>query len=310
MERALVTGGAGFIGSNLTEKLVEDGAEVTVLDSLYLGDTDNISSVEDEVRFIDGSVLDRETVNEAVENCDTVFHLAARSSSPMHQDNPAEGVRVNVEGFVETVEAAIRENADKVVYASTSSMYGTVQPPHTEDADVLPKNRYSASKLCREQYGKCYSHRGEIQTTGLRFFSVYGPHEKPKGKYANIISQFLWKMQNGEQPVIWGDGNQERDFTYVEDVVDALIKAAETRQELDGEIVNVGTGQPHTFNEVMEALNNELGTEIDAEFVDNPRGDSYIHEHRADTSKAEKLLDWTPSNSFQDGVSKTVDYHT
>nr|EGQ40392.1 MAG: nucleoside-diphosphate-sugar epimerase [Candidatus Nanosalinarum sp. J07AB56] len=239
-----------------------------------------------------------------------MFHLAARSSSPMHQDNPTEGARVNVEGFIETVEAAIQEGAGKVVYASTSSMYGTVPPPHTEDADVVPKNRYSASKLCREQYGKCYSHRGEIQTTGLRFFSVYGPHEKPKGKYANIISQFLWKMQNGEQPVIWGDGAQERDFTYVEDVVDALIKAAETRQELDGEVVNVGTGQPHTFNEVMDALNSELETEIQAEFVENPRGDSYIHEHRADTSKAESLLGWKPSNSFQDGVRKTVDYHS
>jgi len=189
-------------------------------------------------------------------------------------------------------------------------MYGTVSPPHSEDADLVPKNRYSASKFAREQYGKCYSQRGEIQTTGLRFFSVYGPHEKPKGKYANIISQFLWKMQNGEKPVIWGDGEQERDFTYVEDVARAAVKAAETREELDGEVINVGTGQPHTFNQVVQHLNQELGTNIQPEFVENPRGDAYIHEHRADTTKTENLLNWKPNHTFEEGIEKTVNYYS
>ena len=142
----------------------------------------------------------------------------------------------------------------------------------------------------------------------MRYFSVFGPHEKGKGKYANVVTQFLWKMMKGEQPVIWGDGTQERDFVYVEDVVRANMKAAETREELDGEVINIGRGDPVTFNQVVEKLNFALDKSIDPEKIENPR-DKYVKEHRADISKAKKLLDWRPRYSFEEGLQKTVDYY-
>ncbi|WP_414836701.1 SDR family NAD(P)-dependent oxidoreductase [Candidatus Nanohalococcus occultus] len=309
MKKALVTGGAGFIGSNLVEKLVEQDIQVVVLDDLYLGDEKNLEAVKDDIEFINGSVLDEKKVEKAVADVDTVFHLAARSSSPMHKEDAAEGANVNVTGFVNTVEAAKQAGVEKVVYASTSSMYGSVKPPHTEEDDVRPPNLYTASKLAREVYADCYSYREEIQTTGLRFFSVYGPHEKSKGKFANIVTQFLWKIQNGESPVIWGDGKQQRDLVYVEDVANALIKAAETRKELDGEVFNVGTGRPQSFNTVVKELNNVLGTDIEAEHVENPR-DNYVEQHCADLEKTEQVLGWEPEYSFEQGLEKIADYYS
>lgn len=308
MEKALVTGGAGFIGSNIVEMLVEQGVDVVVLDDLYLGTEDNLSEVRDQIKFIEGSVLDIEAVEEAVEFCDVVFHQAARSSSPMHKEDSAEGARVNVEGFVNVCEAAVNAGADKVVYASTSSMYGSVRPPHKEDMEVEPVNLYTASKMSREMYARCYSYTEEIETTGLRYFSVFGPHEKGKGKYANVVTQFLWKMMDDEQPVIWGDGTQERDFVFVKDVARANILAAETGEDLDGEVFNIGRGDPVTFNQVVEKLNEALGKDIDAEKIENPR-DKYVHEHKADNSKAKELLGWEPEYSFEEGLYKAVSYY-
>jgi UDP-glucose 4-epimerase len=309
MERALVTGGAGFIGSNIVEKLVENGVEVVVLDDLFLGSEDNLESVRYDVEFIEGSVLEKDKVEEAVQGCDVVFHQAARSSSPMHKEDPAKGARVNIEGFINVAEASIEEEVEKIVYASTSSMYGSVEPPHTEDMDLEPTNLYTASKLSREVYARCYSYTGKIQTTGLRYFSVFGPHEKAKGKYANVVTQFLWKMMDDEKPVIWGDGTQERDFIYVEDVAEANIRAAKRKDErLDGEVINIGNGDPVTFNEVVDRLNQVLGKNIDPEKIENPR-EKYVHEHEADNTRAKELLDWTPRFSFEEGLEKTVEYY-
>lgn len=308
MEKALVTGGAGFIGSNIVEILVEEGVEVVVLDDLYLGEEDNLSEVRDQIEFIEGSVLDKEKVEKAVEGCDVVFHQAARSSSPMHKENPAEGARVNVEGFVNTCQAAIDAGVEKVVYASTSSMYGSVKPPHREDMDLEPVNLYTASKMSREMYAKCYSYTEKLETTGLRYFSVFGPHEKGKGKYANVVTQFLWKMMDDEQPVIWGDGTQERDFVFVKDVARANLLAAEKGEDLNGEVFNIGRGNPVTFNEVVEKINEALGKDIEAEKIENPR-DKYVHEHKADNSKAKEILGWDPEYSFEEGLEKSVAYY-
>jgi UDP-glucose 4-epimerase len=308
MERALVTGGAGFIGSNIAKELVKSGKEVVVLDDLYLGSADNLEQIRDDIEFIEGSVLNKEKVEEAVQGCDVVFHQAARSSSPMHKEDPAEGARVNVEGFINTVEAAKDAEVEKVVYASTSSMYGSMEPPHKETQEITPTNLYTSSKMSRERYAQAYSYNNQIQTTGLRYFSVFGPHERAKGKYANVVTQFLWKMMDGEQPVIWGDGTQERDFVFVEDVVKANILAAKTKDELDGEIINVGRGNPVTFNQVVEKLNNALGKDIEAEHIENPR-DKYVNEHCADNTKAKELLGWNPDYKFEEGLKKTVEYY-
>ncbi len=306
--KVLVTGGAGFIGSNIVEELVEKGLDVVVLDDLYLGSEHNLSNVEDDIEFFNGSVLDEDILSESIEGCDIVFHQAAKSSSPMHQEDPVQGARVNIEGFINTAEAAIDEGIDKIVYASTSSMYGSVDAPHSEDQDSVPTNHYTASKMSRERYAQSYSYNNKIQTTGLRYFSVYGPHEKAKGEFANIVTQFLWKMNNGERPVIWGDGTQTRDLTYVKDIAKANILAAEEKDELDGEIINVGTGKDFSFNEVVDYLNNELGTDIEPKYIENPR-DKYVQKTKADLSKAEKLLGYEPSYSFKEGLRKTVNYY-
>ncbi len=308
MEKALVTGGAGFIGSNLVEELVERDIEVVVLDDLYLGSRENLSEVESEIEFVKGSVLDREKVEAAVEGCDTVFHQAARSSSPMHKENPQRGCRVNIEGFVTTAEAAIEAGVEKIVYASTSSMYGSVEPPHREDMEEVPTNLYTASKMSRERYAQVYSYNNRVETTGLRYFSVYGPHERSKGKYANIVTQFLWKMMEDEQPVIWGDGSQTRDFTFVKDVVTANILAAERKEGIDGKYFNVGTGKDVSFNQVVEKLNEVLGKNIEAEHVDNPR-EKYVQTTKADISRARKSLGYEPDYSFEEGLEKTVEYY-
>ncbi|MFB6191331.1 MAG: NAD-dependent epimerase/dehydratase family protein [Candidatus Nanohaloarchaea archaeon] len=309
MEKALVTGGAGFIGSNIVEELVERGIDTVVLDDLFLGSEDNLSGVRDEIEFVEGSVLDEEKVERAVKGCDTVFHQAARSSSPMHQENPAKGARVNVEGFVNTAEAAIEAGAEKIVYASTSSMYGSVEPPHSEDSGEVPTNLYTSSKMARERYAQAYSYNDRIETTGLRYFSVYGPHERSKDRYANIVTQFLWKMQQGERPVIWGDGSQTRDFTFVEDVVKANMLAAGRSDELDGQYFNVGTGRDVSFSKVVEKLNDVLGTDIEPEHVENPR-DNYVQATQADLSRSREVLGYEPEHSFEEGLRKTVGYYS
>lgn len=308
MDRALVTGGAGFIGSNIVEELVNRGVEVVVLDDLYLGEKQNLSEVKDQIEFIEGSVLEREKVEGAVKGCDTVFHQAARSSSPMHMEKPQEGARVNIEGFINTAEAAIEEGAEKIVYASTSSMYGSVEPPHREDMGEVPTNLYTASKMSRECYAQTYSYNDRIETTGLRYFAVYGPHERAKGKFANVVTQFLWKMMDGESPVIWGDGSQTRDFTFVQDIVKANMLAAERRDDIDGNYFNVGTGKDVSFNTVVEKLNEVLGTDIEAEHVENPR-DKYVQATKADLSRSRELLGYEPDYSFEEGVKEAADYY-
>lgn len=308
MEKALVTGGAGFIGSNLVEELVDRGIEVVVLDDLFLGSQENLSSVKKDIKFIEGSVLDREKVEEAVEGCDTVFHQAARSSAPMHMENPRKGARVNIEGFINTAEAAIEEGVEKIVYASTSSMYGSVSPPHREDMGEIPTNLYTASKMSRERYAQVYSYNERIQTTGLRYFAVYGPHERSKGKYANVVTQFLWKMMEDERPVIWGDGAQTRDFTFVKDIVKANILAAECHEELDGKYFNVGTGEDVSFNTVVRKLNQALGKDIESKHVENPR-DRYVQATQANLSRSRQVLGFEPEYSFEQGLQKTVDYY-
>lgn len=308
MERALVTGGAGFIGSNIAEELVDRGVEVVVLDDLYLGSEDNLAEIREEIEFVEGSVLDREKVESAIQGCDTVFHQAARSSAPMHKDNPAEGARVNIEGFINVMEAAKTAEVEKVVYASTSSMYGSVEPPHSEDMGEKPTNLYTASKMSRELYAQVYTETTELETTGLRYFSVYGPHEKAKGRFANVVSQFLWKMQDGETPKIFGDGTQTRDFTFVKDIVQANMLAAKRRDEIDRKYFNIGTGRETSFNEVIEMLNELLGTEIEAEHVDNPI-ENYVDRTKADISRAQELLGYEPEYTFEEGLEKTVEYY-
>jgi UDP-glucose 4-epimerase len=251
--KVLVTGGAGFIGSNLANSLINDvevdktsyrtkdsptveanesqlrdesdvrGCTVIALDDLSLGTPSNLSK---NVRFVNGSVMNYDLVLELTKDCDYIFHQAALSSSPMFVDDPRQGIEVNVMGFMNVMEAARRNKVKKVIYASSSSLYNGLPTPYREYDNIRPKTFYESSFYCRETIAQTYRLEYGLDSIGLRYFSVYGPNEKHKGRFANNISQFIWDMaENRKSPVIYGDGNQSRDFTFVDDVVQANILA-------------------------------------------------------------------------------------
>lgn len=296
-KQILVTGGAGFIGSNLANQLVEDNS-VIALDNCYLGTPENL---DDRVEFVERSVLEEDLPT----NVDVVFHLAALSSYAMHEEDPAKGARVNVEGFVNTVEQARENGCETIVYASTSSIYGSRTIPSPEEMDVTVNTGYEASKLARERYAEYFSNHYNMSCGGLRFFSVYqgyGGAEEHKGEYANVIAQFADDIANGESPVLYGDGTQTRDFTHVNDIVRGLVLAAENN--LDG-VYNVGTGTPYSFNTVVEMINQELGADVQPSYVENPIPEKvYVNDTCADFTKIKEETGWEPSICFEEGIAR------
>ena len=295
--RVLVTGGAGFIGSNLANHLA-DSNDVVAVDDGYLGTPGNLDPA---VEFVEASVLDDGLPTDV----DAVFHLAALSSYAMHEDDPCRGARVNVEGFVNVVEQARQDGCDTVVYASTSSIYGSRTEPSPEDMPVSVNTGYEASKLARERYGEYFSNHYDMSMAGLRFFSVYqgyGGAEAHKGEYANVIAQFADDIANGEAPVLYGDGTQTRDFTHVSDIVRGLELAAD--HDLDG-VYNLGTGERYSFNTVVELLNDELDADVEPEYVENPIPESvYVHDTCADASKMTAETEWEPAIEFEEGIER------
>jgi UDP-glucose 4-epimerase len=295
--RVLVTGGAGFIGSNLANHLAADN-DVVAVDDCYLGTADNL---DERVEFVEKSVLNDELPTDV----DVVFHLAALSSYAMHEDDPTRGARVNVEGFVNTVDQARRDGCDTVVYASTSSIYGSRTEPSPEDMPVSVNTGYEASKVARERYGEYFRNHYGLDVAGLRFFSVYqgyGGAEGHKGEYANVIAQFADDVAHGRAPKLYGDGEQTRDFTHVSDIVRGIELAADNR--LNG-VYNLGTGEAYDFNTVVEMINDELGTDVDPKYVDNPiPEDVYVHDTCADYSKINEATGWEPEIDFEEGIRR------
>ena len=293
--RVLVTGGAGFIGSNLANELA-DKNDVIALDSFYLGTPDNL---DDTVELVEKDVLDKNLPTDV----DVVFHLSALSSYAMHEEDPCEGSRVNVGGFVNVVEQARQDGCDTVVYASTSSVYGSRKEPTSEETPVVARTGYEASKLARERYAEFFSNRHEVALAGMRFFSVYGGYgkaERHKGRYANVVAQFAEEVAQGRAPIIYGDGSQTRDFVHVSDIVRAIVLAGENR--LDG-VYNVGTGIPCSFNGVVEAVTAEIGSDINPEYIDNPIPENvYVHDTCADYTKLKEATGWEPKIGFEEGV--------
>lgn len=297
-KRVLVTGGAGFIGSNLANTLAAEN-DVVALDNEFLGTPENL--IED-VTYVKGDVLDEDLPTDV----DVVFFLAALSSREMLEERPREGARVNVEGFVNTVEQARTDGCETVVYASTSSIYGSQRDPCPEDMAVEASTGYDASMMGRERYAEYYSNFHGMSLAGMRFFSVYqgyGGNEGHKGEFANTISQFADDVADGTPPVLWGDGSQTRDFTHVSDVVRGLELAAD--DELDG-VFNLGTGESFSFNEMVEMINAELGTDVEPEYEPVPL-DNYVHHTKADPSKFQAATGWEPQVDFEDGVAMVCD---
>ncbi|MEF8853461.1 MAG: NAD-dependent epimerase/dehydratase family protein [Haloarculaceae archaeon] len=296
--RVLVTGGAGFIGSNLANYLAPDN-EVVALDDCYLGTPENLDGG---VEFVEASVLEDDLPTDV----DVVFHIAALSSYAMHEEDPARGARVNVEGFVNTVDQARQDGCETVVYATTSSIYGDMTEPSPEDMPVTVNTGYEASKLARERYAEYFHNHYDLSMAGMRFFSVYQGMaegaEGHKGEYANLIAQFADDIANGRRPEIWGDGTQTRDFTHVDDIVRGLELAAD--HELQG-VYNLGTGEQYSLNSLVEALNEELGTDVEPVYEENPiPEDVYVHDTMADITKMREATGWEPRTDFRQGIQR------
>lgn len=290
--KALVTGGAGFIGSNLVEAIVDD-FEVTILDNLQTGSLKNLEAVKD-VRIIEKSSNDCLSLDIKP---DVIFHLGIPSSSPMYRKDPLiVGEAIN--GMISILELARRSGNAKVVFASSSSLYNGVPAPQREDAVIQVTDYYTEARLAMERLAELYRRLYAIDYAAMRFFSVYGPHEEAKGKYANIITQFFWEMKAGRSPLIFGDGSQTRDFTHVNDVVAALMLASKKGSG----IFNVGTGKAHSFNDVVSLLNSKLGSELKATYRQNPIK-NYVMHTQADTTKA-KALGFEAKVSLAEGIRR------
>jgi len=291
----IVTGGAGFIGSHLAEELIKKGNKVIVIDDLSLGIENNIPK---EAIFIKGS---SSKVSEISERIDGIFHLGMPSSSPMYKEDPYL-VGKTINEAIAIFEYA-KKNQCKIVYASTSSIYNGNSIPYKEDMPIHVTDYYTECRYAIERLAKLYYDLYNVRSVGLRLFSVYGPREEHKGKYANIISQFLWSMMKNERPVIYGDGNQTRDFIYVSDVVNAFILAMFS--DIDFDIFNVGTGKNYSFNEVINLLNKYLGKNIKPIYKQNPMK-NYVYHTLADTTKAEKILGFKAKISLEEGIRNII----
>lgn len=292
----LVTGGCGFIGSNLIERLLYEEHSVTVFDNLHTGSIENIRGFD--VKFFNEPYF---KLNKIVEKTDLIFHLGIPSSSPMYKNDPfLVGKAINE--AIEIFEFAKNQRC-KVIFASSSSIYNGNETPYREDMPTYVKDFYTEARYEIERLAKLYNALYEVKSVGLRFFSVFGPKEKHKGEYANIITQFLWSIERDLSPVIFGDGAQTRDFIYVSDVVEALILA--WKKEFKYEIFNVGTGIAHSFNQVVEVLNSVLGKNVKPVYKKNPIK-NYVQHTLADTSKAERSLGFKAKTEFEKGIRSLI----
>ena len=308
MPTALVTGAAGFIGSNLSEALLDRGYEVRGVDNFATGRRENLDPLEasDDFEFREADVRDDRAMADAVDGVDSLFHQAAVASVPRSVEDPVTSTDANCTGTATVLDAARRADVDTAVVASSSSVYGASEElPKIETMPTTPESPYALSKYFTEELALEFSDFYDIDTVALRYFNVFGPRQDPEGQYAAVIPRFVSLMLDGERPVVFGDGEQSRDFTYIDNAVQANVLAAEG--DVTGEAFNVGTGGRVTINELVGTLNDLLGTEIDPVY-DDPRPGDVRHSH-ADVSKAADLLGYDPEVGFEAGLERTVEYY-
>jgi nucleoside-diphosphate-sugar epimerase len=303
----LVTGGAGFIGSHLVEELVRRGRAVRVLDNLSTGHRRNLAAVADRIDFVEGDILDPVAVRAAMQGVRHVFHQAALRSVPRSVDDPQSSNRVNVEGTLNILMAARDAGVDRVVYASSSSVYGRTDVlPLTETQAPAPVSPYAVSKLAGEYYCQVFTRVYGLSTVGLRYFNVFGPRQDPASQYAAVVPRFIAGAFRGESLEIHGDGLQSRDFTYVGNVVAANCLAAEA-ERASGEAFNVACGHQHTLMDIVErlkGLNGADGAPLRWHHTPDRPGD--VRHTRADIAKAQRLLGYEVLTGFDDGLARTI----
>jgi UDP-glucose 4-epimerase len=306
--RFLVTGGAGFIGSHLVERLLADGHDVRVLDNFSSGRLDNLAFAgpDDALAIIRGDVRDLPCVEAAAAGVDVIFHQAAMRSVPQSVADPLGANAHNVTGTLHVLEAARRQGVRRVVYASSSSVYGERPDlPKREEQPPAPISPYGASKLAGEQYAAVWSRLYGVETAGLRYFNVFGPRQDPASEYAAVIPRFILAALDGRPVEVYGDGHQSRDFTYVENVVEANVLVADAEAGA-GEVFNVGCGQRVSLLDIVGKLELLVGRRIRRRYSEGRVGD--VRHSEADIDKAQRLFGYAPKVEFDDGLRRTVEY--
>jgi len=301
----LVTGGAGFIGSHLAEELLKRGHRVRVADSLITGKRANLD-VNKAAEFLEGDLADEAFAARACAGMDYVLHQAAIPSVPRSVDDPITSNRANITATLNVLVGARNAGVKRLVYAGSSSAYGdTPTLPKKEDMPPAPKSPYALQKLVGEQYCRMFTELYGFETVTTRYFNVFGPRQDPGSPYSGVISLFATALPSGKQPVIYGDGEQTRDFTYVANVVDGVLKACEAPKAA-GQVVNVATGLRISLNELLATLNRIVGTNLTAIYKDGRAGD--VRDSQADISKAKALLGYTPTVNLEDGLRLTLEW--
>ena len=304
--RYLVTGGAGFIGSNTVDELVRRGHDVVVLDDLSSGRIENLARVKEDVEFIQHSITDLDRVREACRNVDYVIHLAARPSVPRSVKDPLETNRINVNGTLNVLVAARDAKVKRVVFAGSSSVYGETRIlPKREFVPPAPISPYGMSKLMGEMYGQVFQRVYGLEFVSLRYFNVFGPRQDPRSPYSGVLSLFNAALMRGTQPTVNGDGEQSRDFTYVANVVQANLLAC-SASGAAGLAINVGTGNRYTLNQTLALLQGITGRRALAKYGPPRSGD--IRDSQADITRARQVLGYEPRIGFKEGLRLTWEW--
>jgi nucleoside-diphosphate-sugar epimerase len=303
MAHYLVTGGAGFIGSHLTEELVRRGERVRVVDSLITGKRQNLAHIPG-VEFIQGDLADPAVARAAVQGVEYVLHQAAIPSVPRSVEDPMTSHRANVDASLNVLLASREAGVKRIVYAGSSSAYGnSATLPKVETMPTNPLSPYALQKLVAEEYCRLFTQLYGLETVTIRYFNVFGPRQDPSSPYSGVISLFISALAEGKRPNIYGDGGQTRDFTYVANVVDGVLRACQA-PKASGEVINVATGGRISLNELFTTLRDLLGARVEPTYAPPRPGD--VRDSQADISKAERLLGYKPLVDLQEGLKRTV----
>jgi UDP-glucose 4-epimerase len=303
----LVTGGAGFIGSNIAEALVARGDRVRIFDNLSTGNRQNFAAFADRIEFVEGDLVDEAAVKQAVAGVDCIFHQAALASVPRSVEKPLDTHAACVTGTVNLLDAARRGGVRRVVYAASSSAYGDQPTSSKRETDLpSPISPYGAAKLAAEIYCQAFAATYGLETVCIRYFNVFGPRQDPDSPYSAVIPLFITALLAGRRPTIYGDGGQSRDFTYIANVVKGNLLAADAAN-VSGQVINVANGRQTSLLQLITALNRLLGTDVQP-IHEAPRvGD--VRESLADISKARRLLKYEPEVDFEEGLRRSIDYY-
>lgn len=307
MANVLVTGGAGFIGSHLTTKLVELGHRVRVFDNLSTGRRENLAHLAGKFELLEGDLRQPEDCLRACEHIEYIFHQAALPSVPKSVDQPRDSHEVNINGTFHLLLAAVQHKARRFIYAASSSAYGNLQEsPKHEGLKPEPLSPYAVQKLFGEHYARAFFECFGLESISLRYFNVFGARQDPQSEYAAAIPAFVVAILRGRQPKVYGDGEQTRDFTYIDNVVHGNLLAMQAKQTR-GESVNIACGVALSVNQVIEEINRLLGTKVRPAYAPSRKGD--VLHSRADIHRARELLGYTPIVTFDEGLRRAIDYY-